>query len=152
MPVFDIDEIKEELRARMQTFVDAQFPDQHIEIYRHPYFNTASFPCINIDTVDMYQRKAGIGGIKQKELRLRIWVFVKVYNPDEAESLLNQISMSLLEFLESKDNRKVDGLWDELDLEPTEERLEFGAIEDPENFLQGMNIPVYVKRKVIIGD
>ena len=100
----------------------------------------------------MYQKKVGIGGIKEKQLRIHIWLWVKIYDPQEAEELLNELGMSLLELIESKSLRKRDGLWDELDVEPTEERVEFGVVEDPENFLQGIRIPIYVKRKVIIDD
>jgi len=152
MANFDINLIKEEIKNELQAFVDTTFPTHHITIYRHPYFNTASFPAINIETVDMYQRKVAIGGVKEKQLRLRVWIFVKIYDPDEAEALLNDIGMEVLEFIESGGMRKRTGLWDELDVEPTEERFEFGAVEDPENFLQGLNIPVYVKRRVVIND
>lgn len=150
MANFDINLIKEEIKNELQAFVDAKFPTHHVTIYRHPYFSTASFPAINIETVDMYQSRVGIGGIKNKRLRLRIWIFVKIYDPDEAEVLLNDIGMEVLEFIESGGMRKRDGLWDFLDVEPSEERLEYGAVDDPENFLQGLNIPIYVERRVAI--
>jgi hypothetical protein len=152
MPTFDVNIIKDTLQSEIQNFFDTNYPDEQVVVYRHPYFNGAVFPCINLATEDMYQEKIGIGGIKEKQLRIHIWLWVKIYDPQEAEELLNELGMSLLEFVESRSLRKRDGIWDELDIEPTEERVEFGVVEDPENFLQGMRIPIYVKRKVIIDD
>lgn len=151
MPNFDVNIIKEELRIEIQNFFDTEFPDQHVMVYRYPYFNGAFFPCVNLETVDMYQKKIGIGGMKEKQLRLHVYLWVEILDPNESEALLNEMGMALLEFIESRSIRRRDGLWDEVDVEPTEERLEYGVVEDS-NFLQGIRIPIYVKRMVMIND
>lgn len=150
MPTFDVNIIKETLRTEIQNFFDTNYPDEQVVVYRHPYFNGSHFPAVNLSTEDIYQKKISIGGMKEKQLRIHIWLWVKIYDPDEAEELLNELGMALLEFVESKAMRQRAGIWDELDLEPTEERVEFGVVEDPENFMQGLRIPIYVNRRVMI--
>lgn len=150
MPTFDVNIIKETLRTEIQDFFDTNYPDEMVVVYRHPYFNGAQFPCVNLSTEDIYQENIAIGGIKEKRLRIHIWLWVKIYDPNEAEELLNELGMSLLELIESRELRKRDGIWDYLDLEPSEERVEFGVVEDPNNFMQGLRIPIYVNRRVVI--
>ncbi len=137
--------IKNELRTIIQDELDAVYPLRQIEVYRTPQLNIPIFPAVNLETADFMQTRHALGGVKKVRLRINVFIWTKVYNPEESEDELFDIMETVLGVLEENENRKRTGLWQDLITEVTEERIEFGIIEDPENFLQGVKIPIYLE-------
>ncbi len=145
MAQIQISEIKNELRTIIQTELDTVYPARHIEVYRTPQLNIPVFPAVNLETADFMQTRHALGGIKKVRLRINVFIWTKIYDPMESEDELIDIMQTVLGVLERTENRKRTGLWSDLITEVTEERIEFGIVEDPENFLQGVKIPIYLE-------
>lgn len=145
MAQIKISEIKNELRTVIKTELDAVYPLRDIQVYRTPQLNIPIFPAVNLETADFMQTRHALGGVKKVRLRINVFIWTKVYNPEQSEDDLIDIMETVLGVLEKTENRKRTGLWQDLVTEVTEERIEFGIVDDPENFLQGVRIPIYVE-------
>lgn len=145
MAQIQISAIKNELRDIIKAELDTVHPLEGVQVYRTPQLNIPVFPAVNLETADFMQTRHALGGIKKVRLRINVFIWTKIYNPEESEDLLVELMQTVLGVLEKTENRKRTGLWQDLVTEVTEERIEFGVVDDPENFLQGVKIPIYLE-------
>ncbi len=145
MAQIKISEIKNELKSIIKAELDTVYPLRDIQVYRTPQLNIPIFPAVNLETADFMQSRHALGGIKKVRLRINVFIWTKIYDPEQSEDELIDMMETVLGVLEKTENRKRTGLWQDLVTEVTEERIEFGIVEDPENFLQGVKIPIYLE-------
>jgi hypothetical protein len=133
-------EIKDALFNQLVNYLNAQ--GEKVDVYKVSYQNIPAFPAVALELERRRKPKKGVG-VKQLELDLIVWVYVDIYDAEDAE----RECLRLTEIVE-------DALESDLTLNSTAHRLsidqdaEFGAIQTGEaSFLQGSQLRVQVIKR-----
>ena len=133
-------EIKEALRVQIVNYLNSQ--GEKVDVYPVSYQNIPSFPAVALELQRRRKLKRGVG-VKQLELDLVVWVYVNIYDSEDAERECLRITEIVEDALES--DKSLNGTAHYLNID---EEAEFGAVQVSEaNFLQGSQLRVQIIKR-----
>lgn len=133
-------EIKEALRVQLVDYLNDQ--GEQVDVYPVSYQNIPSFPAVALELQRRRKLKKGVG-VKQLELDMVVWVYVKIYDAEDSEKECLRIAEIVEDALES--DKTLNGTAHYLSID---EEAEFGAVQMGEaSFLQGAQIRVQIIKR-----
>lgn len=133
-------EIRDALKSQIEGHLNSL--GEEVDVYKSPRQNIPRFPAVAIELDKRRKPKKGVG-VKQLELDLFVWVYVDIYDLDEAEDECFRLSEIVEDAIELDKTLSGEAHYLSLDSE-----AQFGAVETgTDSFLQGARILVTVKKR-----
>jgi hypothetical protein len=116
--------------------------NEKVDVYKVSYQNIPAFPAVALELERRRKPKRGVG-VKQLELDMIVWVYVDIYDAEEAEEECLRITEIVEDAIES--DKQLGGASDYLSIDG---EAEFGVVQTGEaSFLQGAQIRVQITKR-----
>lgn len=132
-------EIKDALQTQIQTHLNSL--GEKIDVYAVPYQSIPLFPAVALELTSRRKVKKGLG-VRQLELDMVVWVYVDIFDTEQAEEECLRIT-ELIEDAIEKD-KSLSGQVNYLSLD---DLADFGTVQNGEaSFLQGAKLSVKIHK------
>lgn len=133
-------EIKDALRQQIINHLAEV--NESVDVYAVPYQNIPAFPAVALELEARRKPKVGVG-VKKLELDMVVWVYVDIYDVEDAEAECLRLT-EIVENAIEKD-KQLNGTAHYLSLD---EQAEFGTVQTGEaSFLQGAKLRVQIQKR-----
>jgi len=130
------DALKSQLEAHFDTL---NYP---IEVHPLPYQDILNFPAISLELTGRRKPKRGVG-VRQLEMTFNVWVYTNILDEEEAEEQCLEIVEMVEQAIEL--DKTLGGVSHYLSID---DEVEFGTVEQGQDFLQGARISLVVQKRV----
>jgi hypothetical protein len=133
-------EIKDALHDQIKSFLEDR--EEDVDVHKVNGQNLAWFPAVTIEMDRRRKQKVGVG-VRQLELDMIIWVYVKLLDYEDAESEALRVAEIVEAAIES--DKTLSGTAHYLSVD---DEMEFGVVESEGVFLQGAKIRLQVQKRI----
>lgn len=133
-------EIKDAMKTQLVNYLNSQ--EERVDVYSVPYQNIPAFPAVALELQSRRKPKRGVG-VKQLELDMVVWVYVDIFDAEDAEEECLRLTEIVENALES--DKTLGGTAHYLTID---DQAEFGTVQQGEaSFLQGAQLRVMVTKR-----